>query len=132
MKKLVLDSEVLIRQLRGRYTRPRRRHSPKDATGWAEELIKTHAADAIVTPVYIEVPAGTRDRHDLWITRAFLGRFRCIDRGDVPASDWHAAVGMAGRIPADGKARDLGDCLIRAIANRFDYDVQTGNRNFPE
>jgi hypothetical protein len=34
-------------------------------------------------------------------------------------------------VPRNGKPRQLGDCLIRAIAARLKYDVQTVDGSFP-
>jgi predicted nucleic acid-binding protein len=70
------------------------------------------------------VLAGT-NQETLQLTQAFLSEFRVIDAGTIPRSDWESATRRAKRIPRDGKPRQLGDCLIRAIAERLHYDLET-------
>lgn len=117
-----------------------------DAKQWAEELIRNKDTNAIVSPVEIEVLAGVRDAHDLELTEAFLSRFRVVDEGNVPQGDWDEAKRIAKRVvkydrevprkhrhrerakhPRTG-ARQLGDCLITAIALRLGYVVLTDDR----
>lgn len=87
--------------------------------------------DAIVTPVCLEMIVGTVTKHELELTRAYLDEFDVLDRGDVRPKDWEEARRIAERIPPDGKPRDLGDCLIRAIANRLKRDVLSLDAGFP-
>src|SRR5947207_9891906 len=115
MVRRVIDTSVLCsfwyRRLNGRRLQD---VSPQEARRWAQELIEVHG-DAIVTPVSVEFVAGARKGRELALSRAFLSCFRVIDEGQIPAADWQAAHRLAERIPRDGKARHLGDCLIRAI-----------------
>jgi predicted nucleic acid-binding protein len=131
MKKLVLDTNVLIRFWRQSRSKPPARNTARQARAWAERLVELHETDAIVTPIYIEMVAGTRNRHDLELTRAYLSRFRCIDEGKIIPRDWEEAARMAQRVPKGGKPRDLGDCLIRAIADRLNHTVLTFDEGFP-
>jgi hypothetical protein len=131
MKKSVLDTSVLLafwHQSRGRDLG---RKTARDARGWARRLQEMYETDAIVTPTYIEVIGGTLTRHELDLTRAYLGEFRRIDAGRVLPEDWEQAIRLAQRIPARRRPRDLGDCLIRAIANRLRHDVVTFDQGFP-
>jgi hypothetical protein len=66
MKKLVLDTNVLISFWHRSRSRPPARNTARQARGWAERLIGLHDTDAIVTPIYIEmvvVPCGSVGRH---------------------------------------------------------------------
>ncbi len=103
-----------------------------DAKVWAKNLIKLHAGiDAIVTPVYLEVVVGTLSAHQLNLARAFLQCFRIVDEGKILAEDWVEARRIAERVPRKPYRRQLGDCLIRAIANRLRYDVIAVDTRFP-
>jgi predicted nucleic acid-binding protein len=113
MMKFILDTNILIRHWRRRYVRPQKKHRAKDARRWAQELIRREGTDAIVTPVYVEMVCGALTEQEARLTQAFLGPFRCVDDQDIPADDWRGAIRLAAR--PRGKARDLGDCLIRAI-----------------
>ena len=88
--------------------------------------------NAIVTPVRLEFLAGTRSRDEQVLAEAYLGQFHVLDNGDVVKDDWLAAERIARRAPRDGKARDLGDCMIRAIAERLRYEVRTSDTAFPK
>ncbi len=87
--------------------------------------------NAIVTPVVVEFVAGARKSRELELFRAFLACFDVIDRGQILPADWQAARRVAERIPRDGKPRQLGDCLIRAIARRLNYEIDTADQTFP-
>jgi predicted nucleic acid-binding protein len=93
-------------------------------------LSDTFQCRAIVTPVAIEFLCGARDQQEAAVFGAFLGHFNRIDEGVVLEEDWKAAENKARRVPRSGAARDLGDCLIRAIADRLKCDVLTIDRNF--
>jgi predicted nucleic acid-binding protein len=85
----------------------------------------------LVTPVVIEFLAGVRGRHELELADKFLSEFAVLDDGNVVPSDWQEARRLARRVPQDGTRRQLGDCLIRAIANRLRADVLTLDEDFP-
>jgi len=121
----LLDTSVLVAYWRHR--RPPRINdaTAEDAGRWAEELIEQHNSRAIATPVSIEFLAGTRSGHELRLARSYLDRFEEIDQGRITPDDWRQARHMAERIPPHGKPRQMGDCLIRAIAKRLNHEIVT-------
>jgi predicted nucleic acid-binding protein len=132
MRKRVLDSSILINYWHLRRRKPLEKVRVEDVEAWASDLVTLYDTDAIVTPVYVEVVAGVTSAHELELARAYLAQFRVIDGGQVLASDWLEARRIAERIPRDRRRRQLGDCLIRAIANRFNYTVETSETRFPQ
>src|SRR5947209_1207716 len=119
----IFDTSMLIwgwRTFRGRSQGP---VDAGDAEERARRLIDFHQADAIVTPARIEFVAGARDSQELKVFRAYLATFHNIDGGRILAEDWSEALRLAEWIPRDGRPRQLGDCLIRAIARRLKHDV---------
>ena len=130
MKKRVLDTSVLIKYWR-QCRRITQATKTADVVNWAKKLIEMHDSDAIVTPVCVEILAGVASRSELQLTRAYLQQFRCIDNQRITSDDWQNAIRLAQWIPRDSKPRDLGDCLIRAIADRLRYEVLTYDRGFP-
>ena len=84
-----------------------------------------------MTPVRIEFLCHATTREILDVYEAFLAEFDVIDEGEVVPEDWSEAVRLARRIPRSGRPRQLGDCLIRAIAKRLRYDVMTNDMDFP-
>ena len=85
-----------------------------------------------MTPVYIEFIAGARSAVELELSRAYLAGLEVVDAGRILKEDWEKARKLAERIPRNGKLRQLGDCLIRAIAARLKYyDVLTADDSFP-
>jgi predicted nucleic acid-binding protein len=131
VKRLVLDTSVLLRHWHRSVTRHLERSTMDDASKWARELIAIEETDAIVTPVAIEVICGVRTAQELRLTRAFLDELRVLDGGDVTAADWNEARRLGERIPRDGRPRQLGDCLIQAIARRFKFLVRTFDTGTP-
>jgi predicted nucleic acid-binding protein len=131
MRKQVLDTSVLIRHWRRCRGPTLAGKTDKDAVGWARALIAFHQTEAIVTPVLVEFLGGVASGQELRLARAFLGEFRCIDRGNIPAGDWEEATRLAQRTGKDRRPRHLGDCLIRAIANRLKHGVWTYDEGFP-
>jgi predicted nucleic acid-binding protein len=99
-----------------------------DAAEWAANLIETYSTNVIVTPVYVEFVAGTRSAAELVIARAYLAELRVLDKGSILERE---ARRLAERVPRDGKPRQMGDCLIKAIANRFRYEVFSNDQGFP-
>ena len=131
VKKRLLDTGALISYWRKCSARLATK-TENDARTWADDLIEFLGTDAIVSPVYIEMIAGTSNDHELLLTRAFLSRFRNIDNWRVLPEDWLEARRIAERIPRNGKPRQLGDCLVRAIANRLRVpDVWSPDQDFP-
>jgi predicted nucleic acid-binding protein len=131
MKREVLDTSVLLRHWHDRGGASIRGKTPADTRAWAEDLIVLRDTDAVVTPVYLEVICGVTSAHELKLTRAYLAPFRAVDQGKIIPQDWVEARRLAERIPRDGHRRQLGDCLIRAIANRLHYEVISFDDSFP-
>lgn len=131
MKRAILDTDVLIAHWHRCIAGSPRGKSIAQAEDWARNLVRLYDTDAIVTPVRIEFVAGTRTAHELRLARAYLAKLRAIDGGRILAEDWTEAQRIAERVPRDGKPRQLGDCLIAAIAKRLRYDVETKDRAFP-
>ncbi len=132
MNRSVLDSSVLIGSWRHLSGGKLKQKTPGDAVRWAKQTIKTFDTNAIVTPAYLEMIAGASDEHESRLTEAFLAEFDCVDGGNVTPADWGEARRIAKRIPRNRKPRHLGDCLIRAIANRLRYKVETLDADFPK
>lgn len=128
--RIVLDTSVLIRHWNAKARSPLSRFTEDDARGWARELIRLEVTDAIVTPVYIEMVAGTQSKTALRLTRAYLEPFDIIDGGHVLDQDWREARRLAEWIRRGGRKRQLGDCLIRAIADRLNHEVKSYDRGF--
>lgn len=129
MAKRLFDTSVLIRHWR------RRAADDQNATTdvvqrWARELIELHGTDAIVSPVLIVFLCGTTSSYELELARAYLAAFQVIDQLRTPPEDWKEAQRLAQRVPRDGQRRQLGDCLIRAIANRLKHDVISHDQGF--
>lgn len=131
MAKDLLDASILIHHWYQCRTKPLRECSVADAEAWAEKLIALEMTKAIVTPVYIELLCGVSSSHEGQLTRAYLNRFQCVDGGHIPREDWEEAIRLAQRIPVTNKPRQLGDCLIKAIAKRLHYRVRTRDKGFP-
>lgn len=131
MRARVLDTSLLIRHWRDRRSQSARGSARRQVRWWAQELIGWQGSDAIVTPVYIEFVAGVASEAELRQAREYLSVFRIIDEGRILPRDWVEARRLAERIPRSGKRRQLGDCLIRAIARRLRHDVVTLEVDFP-
>lgn len=131
MKKQVLDTSILIAHWHTCRTAARGMITPAVVRWWAESLIRLRETDAIVTPVYVEMLAGVTSAEECRLTRAFLEKFHRIDGGRIPEEDWAEAIRLAQRVPRNAKPRQLGDCLIRAIADRLNYAVFTLDSSFP-
>ena len=99
---------------------------------WARDLIKLRQSQLILTPIYIEFIAGATSARDLLLFRTFLGEFKILDDGSLSKADLVAAQSIAERVPPDGRPRQLGDCLIRALARRLNYDVVSKDLAFPK
>jgi predicted nucleic acid-binding protein len=130
--KRVLDTNVLInhwiRSLGGRRLSDVRR---AQAVAWANRLRELQGSAVILTPIYVEYICGQRNRHELDLARAYLGRFEIADRGNILRQDWDYARRLAERVPRDGLPRQLGDCLIRALCERLHLEYVTFEIRFP-
>lgn len=132
MRRRLLDTQVLI----SFWHRERRRtpppHNPEDVEAWARKVISAHDTNAIATPVFLEFIAGVTSAEEMRLALSFLAPFKIIDEGNIPKADWEEAERIAKRVSRNTKRRQLGDCLIRAIANRLKYEVApTGDKGFP-
>ena len=127
----LLDTSVLIhfwqRQIKNL---PLDRASAADARKWAEALERVYQTRMIVTPVKVEFLVGVRSQHEFELAQAYLDHFRILDGHRVTPEDWEVAIQFAQRVPPDGKPRQLGDCLIRALAKHFNHDVETHDSRF--
>ena len=96
----------------------------------ARELAKFHASNFIVSPVYLEMVAGATNSWELSQTRVLLSEFKVLDGWDIRPEDLLEARRLAERVPANGRKRHLGDCLIAALAQRFRCRVVTSDLSF--
>ena len=62
--------------------------------------------------------------------KKYLEAEKLVDRQNIPPADCQEAQRLSQRVRRDGKRRQLGDCLIRAIANRLNFDVLTNDEGF--
>jgi predicted nucleic acid-binding protein len=131
MAKLLFDTSALIAHWHRCSRRKLASKTTQDACDWADRLAELHQTRTIVTPVAVEFLAGTRSGHELDLARAYLSRFEVIDGGRITLADWDLARRVAERVPHDGKPRQLGDCLIRALAQRFKCNVVSFDERFP-
>ena len=130
MRRSILDTNWLCKLWQDRAQRPLSHWSREDSRRWAKELIEIRGTNAIVTPVALEFLTGVRPG-EADLAQTYLDEFDILDGGKIPREDWERAKKYAQRIPRDGKPRDLGDCLIKAIADRFGRDVDTRDKRFP-
>jgi predicted nucleic acid-binding protein len=131
VKQHVRHTSVLLHHWHRPVTTPLDRSTIQDPRDWARELVEIEESHAIVTPVALEVICGARTNHELRLSQAFLEGFRLIDGGKVTEGDWDQARRLARRIPRDGRPRQLGDCLIPAIAKRLRFRVRTLDTGMP-
>lgn len=131
MRKRLLDTNILSEHWKRNGGRRAEGQSAEDVRKWANELIGMYGGAAIVTPVYIEFICGATSQREMQLAESYLGVFQIADKGDMRPDDWVEATRIARRIPYSGKPRQLGDCLIRAVANRLRMDVISGDRGFP-
>ncbi len=131
MTKNVLDTSVLLHWWNQRRSRHRGPVTAAHARAWGRELAAIEETTIIVTPVLLEVVGGTTSTAELRLMRAFLEPFECVDGQRITARDWEEARRLAQRVPRDRRPRQLGDCLICAIANRLHYKVRTDDTAFP-
>jgi predicted nucleic acid-binding protein len=128
----VLDTSILISHWRRcRSARPLTELDEAEVERWARQLIEIERSDAIVTPVLIEFLCGVGDKREMILARAFLRPFKAIDDRRTLKRDWQEALRLAERVPANRRPRDLGDCLIKAIAQRLNYEVQSLDTGMP-
>jgi predicted nucleic acid-binding protein len=131
MLRAVLDTSVLIRFWRRKVSRRKLADiSPREVQAWAGELTARYG-NIILTPVAIEFVAGATSAAELKLFLEFLSAFEAIDERRILSQDWAEAQRRAQRVPRNKKPRQLGDCLIAAIAHRLKMDVITHDEDFP-
>jgi predicted nucleic acid-binding protein len=132
MPRRVLDTNILIgywaKALGGKRAAE---FAPAQAARWGRQLADSTGGTDILTPIYIEFVCGQRTSHEMRLARAYLAIFQVADEGQILGRDWQEAKRIAERVPRDGLRRQLGDCLIRAICNRLNLEVLTGEKRFP-
>jgi predicted nucleic acid-binding protein len=92
-------------------------------------LIEIQGTNLIVSPVLIEILVGARNKEELEHYQAFLEPFQVLDKEEIPRRDWEEAKRIAQWVRR-GRERKLGDCLIEAIANRFNGDIVSAVLDF--
>jgi predicted nucleic acid-binding protein len=130
MPRRVLDTNILLDYWNHRVSRGGRKFTVSAVRAWANDLITLHNTNAILTPIYIELIAGTTTITEASLWKAFLDEFHCIDEQRILAEDWNEAIRIASRIPRQTRRRKLGDCLIRAICKRRRYELVTHDKDF--
>ena len=130
MTRRVLDTSVLIRYWNQRRTRVAGA-SIADSETWAGNLIDLYRTRAILSPIYLEFICGLNRRPELEAGKRFLEQFEVIDGWRIQPEDLQEAKRIAQRVPRTGKPRQLGDCLIRAMATRLRHDVVSVDQSFP-
>lgn len=115
----ILDTNVLINHW---WRFGKKERTTAECKAHAEELIEVQGTNGIVSPVLIEFLAGARSSGDLELHKAYLEPFEVLDKGIIPSRDWDEAKRFAQWIRKE-RTRDLGDCLIQAIAERLNADV---------
>ncbi|MBX6313108.1 MAG: type II toxin-antitoxin system VapC family toxin [Isosphaeraceae bacterium] len=123
MPKRVLDTNILITHFH--LLRPLDGKGPGEAEDWARALIRDKASDAIVSPVEVEFLCGVLDEHERELREAYLRPFKVIDEHRTLPQDWQEARRLAKHPGFQASPRDLGDCLIVAIAERLKHVVVT-------
>jgi predicted nucleic acid-binding protein len=131
MSRKILDTSVLIYQWRRRRTVTDTDLTDRVVIEWSEELVELHGTDEILTPIRLEFICGAHSSQELQLYESFLGVLNVADGGNILTEDWQEAGRLARRVPPNGKPRQLGDCLVRAIANRLRVDVITFDEGFP-
>lgn len=123
----LLDTNRLIAHWWRSRKGPLQDYSRADATSWADRLIALDGTAATLTPVVAEFLCGTLNRHELDLSRAYLGRFTIVDEGRITPEDWQKALDFAAWVPRDPKPRHFVDCLIAALAKRLGYEILTSD-----
>jgi predicted nucleic acid-binding protein len=128
MARRVLDTNILLSFWWKRFKERPQERAEADARHWGRELIEAYQSNAILTPIAIELVMRSTNDVELKLRRAFLEAFDIVDQGRISREDWAAARRYAERIPPSGQHRQLGDCLILALAARLSLDVISADR----
>ena len=97
---------------------------------WASTFVGRYPDAVIASPVRIEFLAGATNRTELDRYRLFLESLDIVDGGRISIEEWKTAEDLAVRVPRDGQKRQLGDCLIEAIARRHRLETLTSDQRF--
>lgn len=127
MRHRAFDTNYLI----GAWRDPRPPADLTESRARARRFVRDMGTALNMTPVRIEFLCGATSARERVLLEAFLEQFEIADGGDVRPEAWREAERLAARVPRDGKPRQLGDCLIRAIASRLRLDVLTSDLGFP-
>ena len=119
--KRVLDTNILIAHFLA--LRPLAGKGASDAVSSARRLIEDRGTDEIVSPVEVEFLCGVLERHEMRLREAFLSVFKVIDEHSTIPKDWSEAARYAKHPGFHASPRDLGDCLVSAIADRLGREV---------
>ncbi len=131
MSERIIDTSVFVKFWRRQCTSMGRSPTSDEARSWAEELKQLRGSRTTVSPVLIEFLAGSGNAAEAEAYRAFMGGFSILDTEGITRHDIQTARHYAERIPSNRRPRDLGDCLIRALADRFHTDVDTHDSGLP-
>ena len=124
MARIILDTNILIKHWHDQ----RLRSTVQSPSRWAKVVIHNYGTNYIVTPVRIEFLSGTRSASEDAMAREFLAEFSVLDKGHISDRDWQLAEQIARRVPQNGKPRQLGDCLVLAIAKRFGCAIVSADK----
>ncbi len=131
MSRRILDTNLLVAHWRMSWRELRKKEpTPVLARRWAQQLIHLRQTEWIELPVRLEFLAGRRTEEPIEVVQAYLGEFALADEGIVLPDDWRGAENYANRILSN-RPRDLGDCLILAIADRLGFDIDTFDGGMP-
>src|SRR5438045_1938037 len=126
MPRRTFDTNILINHFN--------RHRPLDgkneqgAERWARVLIKDNDTNVILAPVAVEFRCGVLAGHEMGLRGAFLLPFEVIDEDRTLPEDWKEARRLAKHPGYQPRARDLGDCLLLAIAGRLNLQIMTDDK----
>lgn len=123
MARLCLDTQILILDFNRH--KPLTGKSEKDAQEWARSLIDQYQAPWSVSPVEVEFLCGISNEHERRLREAYFAQFQIADGHSTTPVDWQEARRIAKHAGHEPKPRDLGDCLILAIAKRLRLSIET-------
>jgi predicted nucleic acid-binding protein len=127
MRKRCLDTNVLIDHFL-HSLKPLLGKSSKDAEASARSLIAARNTDIILSPTAVEFLCGILNQDEMRLREAFLKPFHVLDQGRTLPEDWEEARRFAKHAGHHARPRDLGDCLITAIADRLNLEVETDDK----
>ncbi len=125
-EKRCLDTNILIQHFKS--WKPPEAKREKDAGAWAETLIEAYSTRIILSPTVVEFLCNVHNKDELRLREAYLDAFVVKDEEKTIPEDWREARRIAKHPGFQSKERDLGDCLIMAIAKRLGLDVQTEDK----